>query len=65
MPVDRMLPTPEAAELIALTRELADKELAPRAAAAEATETLPEGLFATLACRPYGRPASRRRAASR
>ncbi len=48
MPVDRMLPTPEAVELIALTRELADKELAPRAAQAEATETLPDGLFATL-----------------
>ena len=48
MPVDRMLPTPEAAELIALTRELADKELAPRAAQAEATETLPDGLFRTL-----------------
>ncbi|HEU0104085.1 MAG TPA: acyl-CoA dehydrogenase family protein [Mycobacteriales bacterium] len=48
MPVDRMLPTPEAVELIALTRELADKELAPRAAQAEATETLPDGLFRTL-----------------
>jgi alkylation response protein AidB-like acyl-CoA dehydrogenase len=43
-----MLPTPEAVELIALTRELADKELAPRAAQAEATETLPDGLFRTL-----------------
>lgn len=48
MPVDRMLPTAEAVELIALTRELADKELAPRAAQAEATETLPDGLFRTL-----------------
>ncbi len=48
MPVDRMLPTPESAELIELVREIADKELAPRAAAAEATETLPDGLFRTL-----------------
>jgi alkylation response protein AidB-like acyl-CoA dehydrogenase len=48
VPVDRMLPTPEAVELIALTRELADKELAPRAAQAEATETLPDGLFRIL-----------------
>ncbi len=48
MPVDRMLPTPEAAELIGLVRDIADAELRPRAAAAEATETLPDGLFRTL-----------------
>lgn len=48
MDVDRLLPTPEAADLIALTREIADKELAPRADAHEAAETYPEGLFATL-----------------
>ncbi len=48
MPVDRLLPSDEAAELIALTRDIADRELAPRAAQAEATETLPDGLFRTL-----------------
>ena len=48
MPVDRMLPTPEASELIGLVREIADEQLAPRAAQAEATETLPDGLFRTL-----------------
>ena len=48
MPVDRMLPTPEAAELIGLVRDIADGELRPRAAAAEAAETLPDGLFRTL-----------------
>ncbi|MFB7861802.1 MULTISPECIES: acyl-CoA dehydrogenase family protein [unclassified Streptomyces] len=48
MDVDRLLPTSEAADLIALTREIADKELAPRADEHEAAETYPEGLFATL-----------------
>ncbi|MFB7112556.1 acyl-CoA dehydrogenase family protein [Streptomyces sp. NPDC056291] len=48
MNVDRLLPTPEAADLIALTREIADKELAPRVEEHESTETYPEGLFATL-----------------
>ncbi|MFH8716442.1 acyl-CoA dehydrogenase family protein [Streptomyces zaomyceticus] len=48
MDVDRLLPTPEAADLIALTREIADKELSPKADEYEATETYPEGLFATL-----------------
>ncbi|MGW5425065.1 acyl-CoA dehydrogenase family protein [Streptomyces sp. NPDC003943] len=48
MDVDRLLPTPEAADLIALTREIADKELAPRADEHEAAEAYPEGLFATL-----------------
>ena len=46
--VDRLLPTPEAADLIALTREIADKELAPRVEQHEETESYPEGLFATL-----------------
>jgi alkylation response protein AidB-like acyl-CoA dehydrogenase len=46
--VDRLLPTPEAADLIALTREIADKELAPRVEQHESAETYPEGLFATL-----------------
>jgi len=48
VPVDRMLPTPEAEDLLALTRELAEKELQPRAARHEADETFPEGLFPTL-----------------
>ncbi|MFE6229163.1 acyl-CoA dehydrogenase family protein [Streptomyces sp. NPDC057854] len=48
MDVDRLLPTPEAADLIALTREIADRELAPRVDAHEAAETYPDGLFATL-----------------
>jgi len=46
--VDRMLPTPEAEDLLALTRELAEKELRPRAARHEADESFPEGLFGTL-----------------
>lgn len=49
MPVDRMLPTSEAEDLIALTRELADKELAPRVHQHEKGEIYPEGIFATLA----------------
>jgi alkylation response protein AidB-like acyl-CoA dehydrogenase len=48
MPVDRMLPTGEAEDLIALTRELADKELATRVEEHERNETYPEGLFALL-----------------
>jgi alkylation response protein AidB-like acyl-CoA dehydrogenase len=48
MAVDRLLPTPEAEDLLALTRQLADKELAPRVEQHERAETYPEGLFATL-----------------
>ncbi|NUU23566.1 MAG: acyl-CoA dehydrogenase [Streptomycetaceae bacterium] len=48
MAVDRLLPTEEARDLIALTRAVADKELAPRVAAHERDETYPEGLFALL-----------------
>jgi alkylation response protein AidB-like acyl-CoA dehydrogenase len=48
MAVDRLLPTPEAEDLIALTREIADKELASRVEHHESTESYPEGLFATL-----------------
>ncbi|KUJ67378.1 acyl-CoA dehydrogenase [Streptomyces albus subsp. albus] len=48
MAIDRLLPTPEAADLLALTRDIADKELAPRAAAHEESGTYPEGLFAAL-----------------
>ena len=48
MAVDRELPTQEAADLIALTRELADAELAPRAAEYEREERFPREVFATL-----------------
>jgi alkylation response protein AidB-like acyl-CoA dehydrogenase len=46
--VDRLLPTPEAAELIELTREIADKELATRVEECERAESYPDGLFDTL-----------------
>ncbi|SHL03091.1 Acyl-CoA dehydrogenase [Pseudonocardia thermophila] len=49
MTVERLLPTPEARDLIELTREIADKELATRVEEHERNETYPEGLFATLA----------------
>ncbi|MEV6174182.1 acyl-CoA dehydrogenase family protein [Streptomyces sp. NPDC051954] len=48
MAVDRMLPTQEAEDLIALTRELAEKELGKRVEEHEAEETYPEGLFDVL-----------------
>jgi alkylation response protein AidB-like acyl-CoA dehydrogenase len=48
MAVDRLLPTQEAADLLALVRDIADKELAPRVDEHERTESYPEGLFATL-----------------
>jgi alkylation response protein AidB-like acyl-CoA dehydrogenase len=48
MAVDRLLPTQEAADLIALTRQLADRELAPRVEEHERAETYPDGVFATL-----------------
>ncbi|MCK2220071.1 acyl-CoA dehydrogenase family protein [Actinomadura sp. ATCC 31491] len=48
MTVERLLPTPEAYDLIELTREIADKELARRVDEHERAETYPEGLFATL-----------------
>ena len=45
---DRMLPTPEAADLLDLTAEIADRELAPRAAAAESAGAFPREVFSTL-----------------
>src|SRR5918994_1352956 len=48
VPVDRMLPTPEAEDLIALVRDIADSELAPRADAAEAAGEYPRDLVAML-----------------
>ncbi len=43
-----MLPTPEAADLIALAARIADAELAPRAGAAEAAAQFPRDAFDTL-----------------
>ncbi|MFC0105826.1 acyl-CoA dehydrogenase family protein [Kibdelosporangium aridum] len=48
MTVDRMLPSREAEDLLALVREVADKELATRVDEHERTETYPSGLFSTL-----------------
>ncbi|MGH8775772.1 MAG: acyl-CoA dehydrogenase family protein [Jiangellaceae bacterium] len=48
MPVDRMLPTAEAGELIALVRDIADAELAPRADAAEEAGEYPRDLVRIL-----------------
>ncbi|SFF05506.1 acyl-CoA dehydrogenase family protein [Blastococcus tunisiensis] len=48
MPVDRELPTPEAHDLLALTRELADAELSPKAAQHEREERFPREVFRTL-----------------
>ena len=48
MPATRVMPTDEAADLIALTREIVWKELAPPVADAEATETFPREVFRTL-----------------
>ena len=47
-PVVRSLPTPEAHELLALTRDLVEREVAPRAAEGEARSELPRELFRTL-----------------
>lgn len=48
MPVDRLLPSDEAREVIALTRDIADKVLDPIVDEHEKTETYPEGVFAQL-----------------
>ncbi|WP_433440249.1 acyl-CoA dehydrogenase family protein [Nonomuraea sp. CA-141351] len=48
MTVERLLPDQDAKDLIELTREIADKELARRVDEHERAETYPEGLFATL-----------------
>lgn len=48
MPVDRLLPSEDAAELIALTRDIADKVLDPIVDGHEKSETYPEGVFAQL-----------------
>jgi len=48
MPASRVLPTEEATDLLGLVRDLAAKELLPRAAEAEATETFPRDVFRLL-----------------
>lgn len=48
VPVDRELPTPEAEDLLALTREIADAELAPQAAVHEREERFPREVFRLL-----------------
>ncbi len=48
MPVERLLPTPEAEDLIGLVRQIADAELAPQADAAEASGDFPRELIRTL-----------------
>src|ERR1700756_2228787 len=48
MPVERLLPTEEAADLIVLARNIADKVLTPIVDGYEKAETYPEGVFAQL-----------------
>jgi alkylation response protein AidB-like acyl-CoA dehydrogenase len=48
VPVDRELPTAEAYDLLALTRDLADAELAPKAAQYEREERFPREVFRLL-----------------
>jgi alkylation response protein AidB-like acyl-CoA dehydrogenase len=48
MAVDRLLPTEEARELLALTRQIATERLAPRAAADEAAGAFPRDVFGLL-----------------
>ncbi|MEV0070041.1 acyl-CoA dehydrogenase family protein [Amycolatopsis sp. NPDC050768] len=48
MPAERLLPTPEAEDLLALVREMARDELKPRAAAAEEAEEFPRDAFTLL-----------------
>jgi alkylation response protein AidB-like acyl-CoA dehydrogenase len=48
MPAERMLPTAEATELLGLVREVAAKELTPRAAADEAAAAFPRDVFRLL-----------------
>jgi alkylation response protein AidB-like acyl-CoA dehydrogenase len=48
MAVDRLLPTDESIDLLALVRDLCEHELAPYAAQAEESETFPRDAFRTL-----------------
>jgi hypothetical protein len=47
-PVVRSLPSEEARELLQLTRELVDRELAPHAAEMESRSAFPREVFRTL-----------------
>src|ERR1044072_401614 len=49
MPVDRLLPSEEAVDLIALTRDICDKVLDPIVDAHEKAEPYPDGVWAQLA----------------
>ncbi len=48
MPVERLMPTSEAADLIELTREIAEKEMRSRAGEAERGGVFPRDVFLTL-----------------
>lgn len=48
MPVQRLMPTEESADLIELTRSIVDAELRPRVDEAERTATFPREVFALL-----------------
>jgi alkylation response protein AidB-like acyl-CoA dehydrogenase len=48
MPASRVLPTDEATDLLRLVRQLAERELLPRAAQDEASETFPRDVFTIL-----------------
>jgi alkylation response protein AidB-like acyl-CoA dehydrogenase len=48
MPADRLLPTPEAEAIIAMVRDVAAGELAPRVARAEADSAFPRDVFRKL-----------------
>jgi alkylation response protein AidB-like acyl-CoA dehydrogenase len=48
MPADRTLPDPEAEDIVAMVRDVATTELAPRAAQAEADSQFPREMFAKL-----------------
>jgi len=48
MPVDRLLPSAEARELLDLVRDIADRELLPLAASYEREERFPREIFRTL-----------------
>jgi alkylation response protein AidB-like acyl-CoA dehydrogenase len=48
MPAERVLPSPEAEEIVALARDVAARELAPRVARAEEDAAFPREVFAML-----------------
>jgi alkylation response protein AidB-like acyl-CoA dehydrogenase len=48
MPVDRLLPTEDASDLLNLVREIGDAELLPRVAADEKASRFPRDVFGTL-----------------